>query len=403
MYLAKKESHCELCPACHQTNLKVIDRTKFRDFDDSIFNIEVEFGFCQRCNFVRVLVPFTDSQIVEYYSKQSLYSSLTGVGAGGSAPEDIERYQHYINMLDGIIDKSSSIVDIGCSNGGFLKFLRHKAAYKGELTGIDLDAQSLSTINDSDIDTVQGSALDLNLSQDSFDLAFYTHILEHIIDFDSVIVEMKRIIVNGGYVLIEVPDALKYSETRVYDFCWTDGMKEHVNHFTPESLRKILQRHGLEIQAMVRKKFTMKGGYYYPSLIVLVKLTNHPAKKFALEKYTSRNWLEQYLQRERYFAAKTKHNLETFISSQGEPAIWGIGHEFFNLLALNILQINKDFILIDSNTTKQQKLASGCKILDPKNISKKEALVCTSSMNWQQIVQHACDLGFDNRKIYCIY
>lgn len=131
------------CPACRQENLSRADHFKFRDFDGSLFNMEVDFGLCGHCGFVRALVPFGDEQISDHYANHSLYGSLGGVGVGGSTREDILRYEQYLYLLDTIVQKSGSIADVGCSSGGFLSYLRHVIGYEGKLTGIDVDMRAL--------------------------------------------------------------------------------------------------------------------------------------------------------------------------------------------------------------------------------------------------------------------
>jgi SAM-dependent methyltransferase len=311
------------CPACGKEDIQVADHFKYRDFDGSLFNMEADFGLCRNCGFVRVMVPFDDAQISDHYTHHSLYNSLSGVGVGGSTTEDIVRYKHYLSILAGLENKSGAIADIGCSSGGFLKYLRREAGYEKKLTGIDLDTRALASLKDEGIDAVQGSALSLNLSNDSLDLAFYNHILEHILDIDSVLSEMVRVMMDGGHALIEVPDATAYSESRVHDFYWA-GMKEHVNHFTPMALCNLLSRRGIEIVRVARNKFPMKGGVHYPSLIVVARIikngkAHHP--RFGTERGDV-HWLSAYMNQERKFAARTRSNLKTFLEGRSILICW---------------------------------------------------------------------------------
>ena len=387
------------CPACRNENIKVVDHFKYRDFDGSLFNIEADLGACGGCGFVRVGVPFDDEQISVHYACHSLYNSLGGVGVGGSTAEDIVRYRQYLSILDGIEERSESIADIGCSNGGFLKYLRDNSRRGKKLTGIDVDMRALSSLEG--IDAVQGNARNLNLADDSLDLAFYTHVIEHILDIDGVLSEMTRVVSKDGHVLIEVPDATGYSESRVHDFYWI-GMKEHVNHFTPKSLCCALHRHGIEVRRVARSKFPVRGGVYYPSLIVLAKVV----KKKELEPWAMESgdpsWLPQHMSREREFAAKTRHNLEAFLSHAGKPVVWGIGLEYFNLLALDVLPVDYAAMLVDSNLAKQSQTVSGSPVLAPSLAPLGKPLICMAPLSWLPIVEQACALGFDKKEIFCI-
>lgn len=391
-----------ICPACRKDQLQIVDRFRFRDFDGSIFNMEADFAACAHCGFVRVLVPFSDADISEHYRNESLYSSLSGVGVGGLTPQDMDRYAQYARLLDGILKKTSSVADIGCASGGWLKYLRHHAGYPGKLTGVDVDTRSLSSLTDSDVLAVEGSALNLNLPQDSVDLVFYTHIYEHILDLDRIVEQMKRVLSDGGYAFIEVPDATNYSRARVHDFFWL-GMKEHVNHFSADALCSLLQRHGMEIRGVRRTQFPMKGGAFYPSLIVVAQARkNVEVSRFNPEQNES-GWLQQHMAWERGFAAKTKSNIDAFFAGKSDIAIWGIGLEYFNLLSQDVVQLVAGTVLLDSNAAKQAHTVSGCRILAPKDTpSQGKWLLCTSQMSWQPIVQNAHALGFDRNRIFCI-
>lgn len=391
------------CPACQTGNLRLVLKFTHKDFDGSIFNMEVNFGFCDQCNFVRVLVPFDDAKIAEHYTGQSLYGSLGGVGVGGSSREDIIRYSYYAKLLHEMTEKPGSIADVGCASGGLLKYLRQKCGYKKRLTGIDIDTRLLASLHECEMDVVQGNALDLKVAESSFDFVFYTHILEHILDIDRAIEEMKRIVADGGYVLIEVPDASRYAEARIHDYYWI-GMREHVNHFTPASLCSILNRHGVVIQSVHRRQLPMKGGSFYPSLIVLGEIIKNRKVREVLIESESPDWFSDHIESETRFAERTKSNLEAFCCGDNDLIVWGVGLEFFNLLALEVLSVNNDSILLDSNLAKQERTVAGCQILDPRKVccESGKRLLCTSSMSWQQVVQQACSLGFDRRRILCI-
>lgn len=390
-----------ICPACRNEQLEISDNFRFRDFDGSIFNMETNFAPCPHCGFVRVLVPFSDADISEHYRNESLYSSLSGVGVGGLTQQDMDRYEQYVRIVGGILEKSASVGDIGCASGGLLKYLRHHGGYRGKLTGVDVDTRALSALNDADIHAVEGSALNLNLSSGALDLVFYTHIYEHILDIDRIADEMKRVLSDGGYAFIEVPDAPNYCTARVHDFFWL-GMKEHVNHFSAAALCSLLHRHGMEIHGVHRMQFPMKGGAFYPSLIVVAQSRNGGGAGRFSPARREPDWFRQHMAWERGFAAKTQSNIDAFFSEKSGAAIWGIGLEFFNLLAQGVLRLDPDTVLLDSNATKQAHTVYGYRILDPRDAPRGRPLLCTSQMSWQQIVQNACRIGFDRRRIFCI-
>lgn len=390
----------DTCPACKKSQLHVSGRFGFRDFDASLFNMNADFASCAHCGFVRVLVPFSDADICEHYKNDSLYSSLSGVGVGGLTPQDVARYEQYADILKDILKQSESIADIGCASGGLLKYLRDHMSFAGTLTGVDVDTRCLSSLSDSGIRAVEGSALNLALPENSVDLIFYTHVYEHILELDGVVEQMKRVLTSDGYAFIEVPDGPHYSQARVHDFFWL-GTKEHVNHFSPDALGCLLNRHGMAIHAVHRTQFPMKGGAFYPSLIVVARATKGSAASF-VPAQNELDWFQQHMRWELAFAAKTRNNIHAFLSGKPDAAIWGIGFEFFNLISTDALKITADTILFDSNVAKQALTIEGCRIRPPCDIGRQMPLLCTSQMSWQPILEQALRLGFERDSIFCI-
>ena len=83
-----------------------------------------------------VAVPVILSNIAAYYtSKLELYGSTPqGVDWNGQASQDV-RHRQFLRLLDGAQD--SSILDLGCGYGDFLRFLRGQG-YQGRFVGYDV-------------------------------------------------------------------------------------------------------------------------------------------------------------------------------------------------------------------------------------------------------------------------
>jgi len=98
----------------------------YKDFDHSVFNFVGTLAVCHDCGFVRVISGLSDEDISRHYATDCLYSELTGVGVGGDSKEDLIRYEYYTEIVKKHLNISHarSIIDIGCSRGGYLKHLR---------------------------------------------------------------------------------------------------------------------------------------------------------------------------------------------------------------------------------------------------------------------------------------
>ena len=105
-----------------------------------------------------------------------------------------------INYIDNYIIFSSSqkLLDIGCGNGYFLYYFSKRT----NAVGLDFSRQMLAQNPCENL--VQGSALSLPFSDNSFDIVFCSNLLHHIKNPTNVIKEMKRI--SKKYIVISEPN-----------------------------------------------------------------------------------------------------------------------------------------------------------------------------------------------------
>lgn len=77
-----------------------------------------------------------------------------------------------------------------------------------------------------------------------FDVIFCTHVMEHIYNLHLFIKKMSLVSGEKTMFYIEVPNAATYIKGYKAPFYYFD--REHINHFTPISLKNIFLLHGFE-------------------------------------------------------------------------------------------------------------------------------------------------------------
>lgn len=75
---------------------------------------------------------------------------------------------------------------------------------------------------------VKADLLDLPFEDESFDVIFCNHVLEHIVDDQKAMRELYRVMKKGGWGIVQVP--MKNSEKTYEDFSITDPKERH-KHF----------------------------------------------------------------------------------------------------------------------------------------------------------------------------
>jgi len=152
-----------------------------------------------------------------------------------------EATEAFLAQLD--IRPGMRVLDIGCGIGGVS---RHVAAASGaQVTGVDLTpgfievAQALSRLSGMEGQTVfrAGSALDLPVPDDGFDLALMIHVGMNIADKTQLFAEAARVLAPGGSFALF--DVMRSGDGALsFPFPWAE---EPANSFleTPETYRAL--------------------------------------------------------------------------------------------------------------------------------------------------------------------
>lgn len=380
--------------------MSALGKFPYRDFDHSIFNFVGTLVVCNDCGFVRVVSDLSDEEISRHYALDCLYSELTGVGVGGDSKEDSIRYEYYTEVVKKYLigNAIKNLVDVGCSRGGFLKHLK-RAHPELKVSGVDLDEKSLQRLGEVNIEYHIGDAKNLPFETATQDALCYFHVLEHLVDFHSALSEAARTLKPGGVAIFEVPDALSYSRemAQVGTLFWL-AMKEHINHFTPLALSRACVRHGLNVAEIRQELMPMRSDKYYPSLIVVAQKglgCELPGHLLDTKK------IPDYIDDEMKRFEKILASFDRFVDRYQEISFWGIGLEFFNLLAHYDNQLNgRKIFLLDSNPGKQGHAVNGVRILSPKDAATDGGLVCCSYFSTGAIVNDALRLGWKKHDVF---
>ena len=141
------------------------------------------------------------------------------------------------------VDKTKSILDLGCGYGSFLYFLQSKKYIN--VTGVDISTQEISICKNlfKSYNFEQEDILDfVSRTNKRFDVVYLSHVIEHIkkenlfVFLDGV----KRILNEGGIFIIVAPNSAAYFNAAANRY----GDLTHEIGFTELSLRQILMVSG---------------------------------------------------------------------------------------------------------------------------------------------------------------
>jgi len=112
----------------------------------------------------------------------------------------------------------------------------------------------------------------VDLPESSFDAILMGDVLEHLTRTDEVLERVKRWLAPGGVLVLLLPNAGSRL-ARVLGRRWWSVIPTHVHYFTPNSVARMLTRHGFEVvhmstdpKAFRVRYYLEKGGGYAPRL-----------------------------------------------------------------------------------------------------------------------------------------
>jgi SAM-dependent methyltransferase len=134
------------------------------------------------------------------------------------------------------------VLDFGCGDGGFLTAANLLGL---DVFGIDFSVTRQSRAHRRGI-PVCGSLAEFDaLGAGRLDAVTLFEVLEHVAQPLELLVELRRRLGPGGVLIVEVPDCSRVPTVpRTFDHFHDVQPLEHLNHFTPITLRGICERAG---------------------------------------------------------------------------------------------------------------------------------------------------------------
>lgn len=139
------------------------------------------------------------------------------------------------------------LLDFGCGGG---KFLRRMRDVGWDVTGIDFSETAVQAVRDAGLKALQGTLPHPELSPGSFDVVTMRHALEHVPDPQAVLRAARELLAPGGRLVIQVPNFAGWDVNYFGDAAIALDLPIHLTHFTPQTLRAMVERAGFAAVTM---------------------------------------------------------------------------------------------------------------------------------------------------------
>ncbi|NLN74771.1 MAG: class I SAM-dependent methyltransferase [Armatimonadetes bacterium] len=143
-----------------------------------------------------------------------------------------------------LLKEPGRLLDIGCSLGYFVEAANARA---WQASGIEISPHAAEYARELGLDVKTGILEDADYSAASFDCVTMWDVLEHVPDPTAHMLEVNRILVDGGLVVLGTPD-LGHFRFRVGRENWRHlKPSEHIYYFDKSSITRLLNKTGFEV------------------------------------------------------------------------------------------------------------------------------------------------------------
>jgi len=232
----------ELCPVCGQPGakdwLQAPDRFHGRQ---QIYTLVR----CPACSLVWLRHPPNPIEMHHHYT--DAYHKL--ISAAG---EDSQSRWGFRKEAIAQFKQSGALLDLGCSSGSFLEFMRSES---WRLYGIEMSPDCATKAEaKSGAQVFVGNILDAPFPSESFDVITCFDVLEHLHEPRRVMAKVAEWLKPGGIFYVLVPN-VDSAEGRVFGSYWHGlELPRHLFHYSPASLKFLAESVGLrEVSLQTRR------------------------------------------------------------------------------------------------------------------------------------------------------
>ena len=151
------------------------------------------------------------------------------------------------------LGSESRVLDVGCGGGQFLDRIRSETGC--HVDGVDISEAAVAVAHQQyGIDIFNGPLTDAPFPADSFDVITAWSYLEHVLNPSEVLQKMRSLLKPDGQCVIAVPNIDSFNARIFKDKWYHLDCPRHLQLYSPETVRKLLDKAGLVVTRIVYGK-----------------------------------------------------------------------------------------------------------------------------------------------------
>ncbi|WEK35175.1 MAG: class I SAM-dependent methyltransferase [Candidatus Pseudobacter hemicellulosilyticus] len=236
-----------VCPACQSNSIQPVLTVK--DYTVSQENFEI--WECDQCT-LRFTQAVPDEGAIGRYYQAEDYISHTNTNKGL-----VNRLYHTVRSITlknkrKLIKQVSGrntgqLLDVGAGAGAFAAFMQRSG---WQVIGLEPDPDTRQRAREQYGLNLHETSELFRLPEGHFDVITLWHVLEHVHSLHEYLRQLKLLLKPGGTLLIAVPNYTSGDATHYGAFWAAYDVPRHLYHFSPLSMRRLLQGHGLQLKGI---------------------------------------------------------------------------------------------------------------------------------------------------------
>ncbi len=196
-----------------------------------------------------------------YYEERRDYYDETKA-ASKAREETIDSFRFGLELLEKHKPSRGRLVDVGCGYGSFLLLAKQSG---WQACGVDISEHAASVASEkSGAEVIAGTLEGAGFGDATFDAVAFNDSLEHFADPDTQLEQVSRILKPDGALFLNTPNQdslLRVVADAIYRLSLgkiTYPVRKlyhefHLYYYSEDTLRRLLDKHGLEIIELMRK------------------------------------------------------------------------------------------------------------------------------------------------------
>ena len=248
---------------------------------DRLYHLPGEFDLyrCAACGLILIYPFLENSRLGSYYPEDYYsYSDSKKIGEKLPASGPLSRlFKHPLKNLNGLlyskiqrqnqdetVPVGSAVLDVGCGDGRYLLKKKEEGAV---CFGVDISEGAISKLKsrNPEMTVFCGDLWVAHFPEASFRLINLCHVLEHVQPTGTLLAEIKRLLMPGGRLRVQVPNGASLTRLMFGPYWMALDTPRHVYIFSKKNLRRLFEQQDLRVVSVrtLENSFSVLGSLVY--------------------------------------------------------------------------------------------------------------------------------------------